>query len=111
MNPSPYSPTEAIELVSRAGAKKGNMRPIKVFLSAVSAGCLLSFASASFLIINTSPWFQEEAPGLIRMIGSFVFPFGLVLITLTDADLCTGSFLVRSVYMFDVMDGSDLMCF
>lgn len=33
-----YSPHQAIELVSRAGVKKANMRPDKIFLSAVSRG-------------------------------------------------------------------------
>lgn len=89
-----YTPTEAIELVSRTGVKKGNMQPLQAFLSAVSAGCLLSFASASFLVTNTAPWYQENAPGLVRMLGALVFPYGLVLIILTGADLCTGSFLV-----------------
>lgn len=56
-----YSPSEAIELVSRAGVKKGNMRPEKVFLSAFSAGCLLSFAAASCLVANTSPWVRRPS--------------------------------------------------
>jgi formate/nitrite transporter FocA (FNT family) len=91
-----YSPSETIELVSRAGVKKGLMRPDKVFLSSVSAGCLLAFASASSLSTNTAPWFQENAPGLIRTIGALIFPYGLVLIVLTGADLCTGTFMVRN---------------
>ncbi|KAK5658916.1 hypothetical protein OQA88_1730 [Cercophora sp. LCS_1] len=75
-----YTPAETIELVSRAGAKKGHMRPDKIFLSAVSAGCLLSFSAASSLSVTTAPWFQENAPGLIRMVGALVFPIGLVMI-------------------------------
>lgn len=90
-----YTPAETIELVSRAGVKKGNMRPDKVFLSAVSAGCLLCFASAAALSANTAPWFQDNAPGLIRMIGALIFPIGLVMIVLTGADLFTGTTMVR----------------
>jgi formate/nitrite transporter FocA (FNT family) len=93
-NIAAYSPAETIEIISRAGVKKGNMRPDKVFLSAVSAGCLLSFAAASSLSTNTAPWYQDNAPGLIRTIGALVFPYGLVLIVLTGADLCTGTFMV-----------------
>lgn len=93
---SAYTPAETIELVSRAGVKKGNMRPDKVFLSAISAGCLLSFAAASALSINTSPWAQTNVPGLIRAAGALVFPYGLVLIVLTGADLCTGTFMVSA---------------
>lgn len=89
-----YTPSEVIEMVSRAGVHKGNMRLDKVFLSSVSAGCLLAFAAATSLSTNTAPWYQENAPGLIRMIGALVFPYGLVMIVLTGADLCTGTFMV-----------------
>lgn len=75
-----YTPEEAIELVSRAGVKKGKMRPDKVFLSAVSAGCLLSFAGAVMVSVTAAPWYRENAPGLIRMVGGLVFPLGLVMI-------------------------------
>jgi len=92
-----YTPTEAIELASRSGAKKGYMRPEAILLSAISAGCLLSFASASYLIIGTSPKLQEDAPGLLKMVGALIFPFGLVIITLTGADLCTASFMVYGI--------------
>jgi len=94
-----YSPQVTIEMISRSGVAKGNMPPHKVFLSSVSAGCLLCFASASALSINTSPWYQDNAPGLIRTLGAIVFPFGLVLIVLTGADLCTGSFMVSVSFL------------
>lgn len=89
-----YSPKETVELCSRAGVMKANMRLDKVFMSSVMAGCLLAFACAAVLITNTAPWYQENAPGLIRMIGAIIFPFGLVTIVLTGTDLCTGSFMV-----------------
>jgi len=94
INVNAYTPAQTIELVSRAGVKKGLMSPEKVFLSAVSAGCLLSFAAATSLSTMTAPWFQENAPGLIKTAGAIVFPYGLVLIVLTGADLCTGTFMV-----------------
>ena len=75
-----YTPTEAIELVSRTGVKKGNMRPDKIFVSAISAGCLLSFAAAASLRATTSPWFQENAPGFVSMVAGLIFPLGLVMI-------------------------------
>ncbi|KAI1612115.1 formate/nitrite transporter family protein [Exophiala viscosa] len=88
-----YTPQETTEIVSRAGAIKGNTRLDKVFFSAVSAGCLLAFACATALSTNASPWYQENAPGLIRTISAIVFPYGLCSIILTGADLCTGSFM------------------
>ncbi|PYI09550.1 Formate/nitrite transporter [Aspergillus sclerotiicarbonarius CBS 121057] len=92
-----YTPAEVIEFVSRAGVAKGNMRLDKVFFSAVSAGCLLGLACGTALSTNTSTWFQENAPGLIRTISALVFPYGLCMIILTGADLCTGSFMFTTV--------------
>lgn len=89
-----YSPVETIELVSRAGALKGTMRPDKAFFSAVSAGCLLSFAAAANLRAQASPWLIENAPGLNGLIGAIVFPVGLVWIVLTGAELFTGVVMV-----------------
>jgi formate/nitrite transporter FocA (FNT family) len=89
-----YTPAETAELVSRAGVSKANMRIDKIFLSGVMAGMMLSFACASVLSTNTAPWYQANAPGLIRTIAALIFPYGLCMIVLTGSDLCTGSFLV-----------------
>lgn len=91
-----FSPAEVVEAVARAGVHKGNMRLDKVFFSSVSAGCLLAFACGSVLSTNATPWFQENAPGLMRTISALIFPYGLCMIILTGADLCTGSFMVCS---------------
>lgn len=88
------SPYEVVEAVAKAGVQKGNMRLDKVFFSAISAGCLLAFACGTVLSTNATPWFQENAPGLMRTISALVFPYGLCMIILTGADLCTGSFMV-----------------
>lgn len=89
-----YTPKETIEQVGRSGVVKANMRIDKMFISSVVAGMLLSFACAVSLSTQTAPWYQENAPGLIRMIGAVIFPFGLVMIVVTGMDLCTGSFMV-----------------
>lgn len=96
-NINSYSPVESLEIVSRMGVKKANMRFDKTFLSAVSAGMILSFACATLISTNTAPWYQENAPGLLRTIAALVFPYGLVLVQLTGSDLCTGSFLYTTV--------------
>ena len=116
MGTNSYTPHQTIEIVSRAGVYKGNMRLDKIFLSSVSAGCLLGFACASALSINSSPWYQDNAPGLIKAIAALVFvstirhpriltdcllsgqPYGLCMIVLTGADLCTGTFMVKSLF-------------
>lgn len=106
-----FSPREVTEAVSNAGVQKGNQRLEKAFLSAVSAGCLLAFACGTVLSTNASPWFQDNAGGLIRIIGALVFPYGLCMIILTGADLCTGSFMVRTYCVPLIWRISGLMYF
>lgn len=93
MNANCYNFRESFELVSRTGVQKANKRLDKIFMSAVSAGMLLGFACATLLSTNASPWYQTNAPGLIRTIAALVFPYGLCMIVLTGADLCTASFM------------------
>lgn len=106
-----YSPKETTELCSRAGVMKGNMRADKVFFSSFLAGCILAFACAGTLVVSVSPWYQENAPGLIAMLGAIVFPWGLVSILLTGTDLCTGSFMVRTIQDVLIKRTSRLTCF
>ncbi|KAK5167450.1 uncharacterized protein LTR77_007149 [Saxophila tyrrhenica] len=92
-----YTPKEATEQCSRAGKAKANMRIDKIFFSSFMAGCILALACATSLSTNTSPWYQENAPGLMRMIGAIIFPWGLVSIVVSGADLCTGSFMFTTI--------------
>jgi formate/nitrite transporter FocA (FNT family) len=71
-----YTPREATELVLRTGIAKANMRVDKTFLSAINAGLILSFACATYTTVLSSPWFQENAQGLIKILGALVFPYG-----------------------------------
>lgn len=90
-----YTPQQTVEISSRAGAAKARMRIDKVLLSSFMAGAILSFACAAVLTVNTAPWYQENAPGVIKLFSALIFPFGLVAIIMTGADLATGSFMVR----------------
>ncbi len=75
-----YTPAETIELVSRAGVRKAQMRPDKIFFAAVGAGCFVSFAGGAFFSVTTAPWFSEHAPGFVRLVGALIFPSALVMI-------------------------------
>ncbi|KAI9723555.1 MAG: hypothetical protein M1828_004151 [Chrysothrix sp. TS-e1954] len=84
-----FTPQQTIELVSRLGCKKAHMRIDKLFVNSFMAGPLLGFGCAVLVSTNAAPWYQENAPGLIRMIGSLIFPVGLTMIVLSGADLWT----------------------
>lgn len=84
-----FTPAQTTELISRMGAKKAQTRLDKMILNSFMGGTLLSFGCALTLSTNASPWFQTNAPGLIRTIGAMVFPIGLIMVNLTGADLFT----------------------
>jgi Formate/nitrite transporter len=77
-NMDAFTPAQTTELVSRIGAKKARMRIDKMFINSFMGGALISFGCALALSTNTAPWFQTNAPGLIRTIGAMVFPVGLI---------------------------------
>ncbi|KAE9371573.1 hypothetical protein N431DRAFT_410451 [Stipitochalara longipes BDJ] len=91
-----FTPAQTTELVSRIGAKKARMRIDKMFINSFMGGALISFGCALALSTNSSPWFQTNAPGLIRTISAMVFPVGLIMVVLTGADLFT-SYCMYSV--------------
>ena len=49
------------------------------------------------LSTNAAPWYQENAPGLIRTIAACFFPVGLILVVLTGADLYTSNVMFLPV--------------
>ncbi|KAI9816032.1 MAG: hypothetical protein M1827_002024 [Pycnora praestabilis] len=104
-----FTTQQTAELVSRIGCKKAHMRLDKLWWNAFMAGPLLGFGCAICTSTNSSPWYQENAPGLIRTISAAFFPIGLVMIVLSGADLFTSNimfmttaFLHRRVSIKDV---------
>ena len=91
------SPAEVVAAVSRTGTAKGHSRLDKVFFSSVFAGSLLAFACGTLLSTNAASWYQGNVPGLIRTVSALIFPYGLSMILLTGADLCTSSLLFTTV--------------
>ena len=49
------------------------------------------------LSTEAAPWYQQNAPGLIRTIGASYFPIGLVMIMLSGADLFTSNIMFMTV--------------
>lgn len=71
-----FTPQQTIELVSRIGTKKAHMRLDKLFANSLMTGPLLGFGCAVLVSTNAAPWYQENAPGLIRTFGALLFPVG-----------------------------------
>ncbi|KIJ18921.1 hypothetical protein PAXINDRAFT_161263 [Paxillus involutus ATCC 200175] len=93
--PSTLKPAQtAVALVEMAVAKH-NTRYDKTFLKAVLAGVMLSFGGLLDVILaGGSPSLTASNPGLVKVLGGFVFPVGLVMIVLQNLDLLTSSFMI-----------------
>lgn len=91
------STVKTMELISRIGQKKSKMRLDKLWWNSVLAGPLLGFGCAITLSTNAAPWYQDNAPGLIRTVAASFFPIGLILVVLTGADLYTSNVMFLPV--------------
>lgn len=96
-NVNAYTPAETLEQISRLAVKKAHTPVLKAFMAAVSGGAILAFACATLVSTSSAPWFQENAPGLIKTIAALVFPYGLAIILLSGSDLCTTAFMYMTV--------------
>ena len=54
-----------------------------------------SNSCAVMLATEAAPWYQENAPGLIRTISAIFFPVGLIMIVLSGSDLFTSNVMVK----------------
>ena len=91
-----FTPQQTVELISRIGTKKAHMRLEKLWFNSCMTGPLLGFGCAVMLSTQAAPWYQENAPGLIRSIGAIFFPVGLIMIVLSGSDLFTSNVMFMS---------------
>jgi len=80
-------------MVEQAVAKH-NTRYDKTFFKAFLAGVMLSFGGLFDMIISGgSPALSISNPGIVKVLGGFVFPVGLVMIVLQGFELLTSNLM------------------
>ncbi|OAX43181.1 putative formate/nitrite transporter [Rhizopogon vinicolor AM-OR11-026] len=83
----------AVVLVEQAVAKH-NTRYDKTFFKAFLAGVMLSFGGLFDMIISGgSPGLRASNPGIVKVLGGFVFPVGIVMIALQGLELLTSNLM------------------
>ncbi|EPQ32179.1 uncharacterized protein PFL1_00376 [Pseudozyma flocculosa PF-1] len=60
----------------------------------IMAGFLLSTGGCLVQILTADPWLAQNAAGLLKILQAAVFPWGLVMIVLLQADLVTGEMAI-----------------
>ncbi|KAL4077797.1 putative formate/nitrite transporter [Scleroderma citrinum] len=93
--PSTLQPAEVAAALIQQAVAKHNTRYDKTFFKAVLAGVMLSFGGLLALIITGgSPSLNSANPGLVKILGGFVFPVGLAMIVLQGFDLLTSNLMI-----------------
>ncbi|KAK7472788.1 hypothetical protein VKT23_000896 [Stygiomarasmius scandens] len=93
--PSTLKPAAvAVSMVEYAVAKHRD-RFDKVFIKAFLAGVMLSFGGLlSEIISGGATGLNTANPGIVKILGGFVFPVGLVMIVLNGYELLTSNMMV-----------------
>ncbi|KAJ7072244.1 Formate/nitrite transporter [Mycena amicta] len=95
MDPSTLPPAAVAVYFVKAGIAKHNERLDIIFFKAVVAGVMLSFGGLlSEVLSGGSPGLTQSNPGLVKILGGFVFPAGLVMIVLQGQELLTSNMMV-----------------
>ncbi|KAJ6499985.1 Formate/nitrite transporter [Mycena vitilis] len=95
MDASTLRPAEVAVSFLRAGVAKHRDRYESVFFKSVLAGVMLSFGGLlSEVISGGSPGLTASNPGIVKILGGFVFPVGLVMIVLQGLELLTSNMMV-----------------
>ena len=84
------SPGEFVSLYAGIGAKKCINSGMRLLLAAVLAGL---FIAAGAVAAGTASYGLENA-SIARVVSGLLFPFGLIMVILTGAELFTGNCLI-----------------
>ncbi|TFY71693.1 hypothetical protein EVG20_g1311 [Dentipellis fragilis] len=95
--PSTLKPAEVAVAMVEAAVMKHRTRYDKVFFKAFMAGVMLSFGGLlSEVIQGGAAGLKENNPGIVKVLGGFVFPVGLVMIVLQGQELLTSNMMVSA---------------
>ncbi|KII92076.1 hypothetical protein PLICRDRAFT_50507 [Plicaturopsis crispa FD-325 SS-3] len=93
--PSTLKPAQVAAAMVEHGVAKHNTRADMIFFKAFLAGVMLSFGGLlSEVIQGGAPGLTASNPGIVKILGGFVFPVGLVMIVLQGQELLTSNMMV-----------------
>jgi len=96
--PSTLKPAEVAIAMVELGVAKHRTRADKLFFKAFLAGIMLSFGGLLSEVIQAgSAGINASNPGLVKVMGGFVFPVGLVMIVLQGQELLTSNMMIHPI--------------
>lgn len=92
---STMKPDQVAAYMVELAVYKHKTHPLKLFLKAFTAGILLSFGGLlSEIIQGGAGGLNATNPGIVKVLGGFVFPVGLVMIVLGGHELLTSNMMI-----------------
>ncbi|KAI9453162.1 Formate/nitrite transporter [Lactarius psammicola] len=93
--PSTLKPAEVAVAMVEAAVIKHRTRIDMIFFKAFLAGAMLSFGGLlSEVLQGGAGGLNASNPGIVKILGGFVFPVGLVMIVLQGQELLTSNMMV-----------------
>ncbi|NDV96984.1 formate/nitrite transporter family protein [Dysgonomonas sp. 521] len=85
-----YSPKEITLNFAASATYKKNLPLLKFMLIAILGGVFIAFGGLlSVMVAGGMPGIGESNPGLIKFVAGALFPIGLIMVSITGADLFT----------------------
>lgn len=84
------SPAEFVNFYAQVGAKKSTNSAVKLFLAAVLAGFLIGGGG----LVSSIATCELDNTSVARVVSGLLFPFGLIMVIITGAELFTGNCLI-----------------
>ena len=84
------SPAEFVDFYAQVGAKKSANSAGRLFLAAILAGFLIASGAVA---ASTASCGLENA-SVARVVSGLLFPFGLIMVIITGAELFTGNCMI-----------------
>lgn len=86
---------------SNSGIYKSNLSLLKFSIIAILGGVFIAFGGLlSVMVAGGMPGVGAENPGLIKFIAGALFPIGLIMVSVTGADLFTSDCTAFSMPLF-----------
>lgn len=92
------APSEVAKATIKAGVTKANLSITRMMLLGILAGVFIGFGGFGDIIVMQT--LSNIDVGIMRFMGAFVFPVGLMLVVIAGAELFTGNNLM-TLALFD----------
>ncbi|GAB6011962.1 formate/nitrite transporter family protein [Viscerimonas tarda] len=85
-----YTPKEITQNFAASATNKRNLPLIKFMLAAILGGAFIAFGGMlSVMVAGGMPGIGASNPGLVKFVAGALFPVGLIMVSITGADLFT----------------------